>query len=260
MDFWYRIFSGLGFIFILNNYFVLNIKNSLGDHIMENGNYNSKIFWRAYKIYAVGRRKTIKAISYIKNSINNKTLTKNILLIKDGERKEIINVSNNSPHKYLPKDITAYDLIIYRVPSKKTDCDYDLVRLSLPFQDNKENTNNNHNCYDGKIYSPMVKILSNENVENSYDLELDSDNYYVEGNKIYDTPFIKWIVKEKYKEALVENDYEITYLDEDMNECSINNKDYLVVSSDGIKKVIYQDGVDSEKNGSSSSNTGWGIW
>lgn len=273
MNFWYGILSSLGFIFILNNYFVFNIKNSLGDHIMSGNYLNNKVFWGFYKMYAVGKRKTSNAITIIKSKINTKRLNKNLLLIKDGVREQIIRVNNKPISNYLPDNVGDYDLIIYRIPSQKKDIDYDLVRVmpnKLITDDSisENNTENSiacstlANCYDGKVYSPLVRVAINENVERDYELELESDNYYIEGNIIFDTPFVKWIIKEKYDESLPESGYTITYLDEDMNESKLNDKDYLLITKKGIERIQYK--CEKSENDSDTNNeenkSSWGLW
>lgn len=273
MNFWYGILSSLGFIFILNNYFVFNIKNSLGGDIMSGNYLNNKVLWGFYKMYAVGKRKTSNAITIIKSKINTKRLNKNLLLIKDGVREQIIRVNNKPISNYLPDNVGDYDLIIYRTPSQKKDIDYDLVRVmpnKLITDDSiSENDTENRidcstlvNCYDGKVYSPLVRVAINENVERDYELELDSDNYYIEGNIIFDTPFVKWIIKEKYDESLPESGYTITYLDEDMNESKLNDKDYLLITKKGIEKIQYkcEKGENDSDTNNEENKSSWGLW
>lgn len=263
-DFWFAIFSGAGFIYLINNFNVFNIKNSLAETYMNNTYISSCTKWKCFKLYAIAKEKSLKTIQYVKKSLKPNTISKNILFVNNGERETQYYINTNKTSSTLntiPENLENFDLIIYRAPSSIDKFDYDLLRLTQDSEKVKNNTDISYNVYSDKIYSPEISF---ENSNETYDLDIEKDNYFVVGNKIFDLPFVKWIVKEKYKKDIPEENYTITYLDENMNENTIKQNEYLVIKKDSIIKEVDNTASNDNNNDNNElvnkSESGWGLW
>ncbi len=265
MEYLYGLLSGLGFIIILNNYIVFNIKNSLGDYNIISNTESNKILWNIFKICSTTKHKTLKLINTAAKYISTKKLCKNILFINNGNRTNNIIIKGNKPdYECLDTFVSECDLILYRIPSENNNIGYDLKRILINTDQKDISIDEqikNYSCYKGKLHSPIVKL---ENDKGSYELDMKDDNYYVNGNIIYDTPFIKWILKEKHGISLSNtNKYTICYFDEDMCETELTSDEALHIDKDSIKKITTTCDNEADSTESSveeeSSGTGW-LW
>jgi hypothetical protein len=263
-DFWIALFSSVGFVYIINNFFIFNLKNSLAETYIMNNNYISNCTkWECFKMYAVAKERTSKTLKYIKGCLVNKNIGKNIIFITNGVRQEKHYIENCPKNKILvntiPDDVSKFDLILYRTPSKSNNFDYDLVRLPNTIEAVNNHKDISQTPYKDKIYSPEISF---DNSSLTYELDIKRDNYYVVGNKIFDYPFIKWIIREKYNTDIPNQNYTITYLDEDMNENNLTNNEYLVIKEDSIVKE--KDASSTECNKidkvEEAHSNGWGFW
>lgn len=242
MDYFYGLLSGLGFIIILNNYIVYNINNSLGDFRITTNEQGNKLMWNIFKIYSNTRHKALQLLDTAKTYITYKKLRKNILFVNNGLRTnniefDVENVDKEDIHKCLETYANNCDLILYRSPSQSKNEGYDLIRIII--NDNKDisisDKITDYTCYSGKLHSPIVTI---ENNEDKYELDIKDDNYYINDNMIYDTPFIKWILREQHDIVLDDNDkYTIHFFDEDMCEVELSKTEALCIKNDSIKKI-----------------------
>lgn len=105
-----------------------------------------------------------------------------------------------------------------------------------------------------QIHSPVL-ILNNE--EESIDLSLDEDNYYIVGNKIFDTAFVKWILFEKHNIRLTDEDtYKITFFDADMSCKTLEKSNFILIGEDKLE-VLDSLAPPQDKL---CEAPGWGLW
>jgi len=263
-DFWIALFSSVGFVYIINNFCIFNLKNSLAETYIMNNNYISNCTkWECFKMYAVAKEKTYKSLEYIKSCIVNKNISKNIIFITNGVRKEKHYIENCPKNKIsvntIPESVSEFDLILYRCPSNVNNIDYDLIRLTNTLEAVKNHKDISHTVYKDKIYSPEISF---DNSSVTYELDIKRDNYYVVGNKIFDYPFIKWVIREKYNKNIPNCNYTITYLDENMNESKITKNEYLVIKEDSITKEKATTNAECDKvdKVEEEQSNGWGFW
>ena len=244
-----------------------NIKNSLGDYNIISGKENNQLLWNIFKLYASTKHKTLRLLTSAMKYVKDTGLRKNIIFIHNGERTSKITLDDNDLIDDVVNNIKENhsDLVFYRNPSNNNSTGYDLIRI---LNDNEADESikdkiNNYSCYKGKLHSPIVKL---ENDDDEYDLVTKDDNYYVVGNIIYDTPFIKWILKEQYNISLSDTTkYTISYFDEDMCEMDLSNSEALSVEADAIKKILINDtsknnSVESEEDNTTKTDVqGW-LW
>lgn len=260
-DFWIAIFSSVGFIYAINVYNVFNIKNSLAETYMNNTLISNCTKWNCFKVYVVAKEKTVKTIKYVKNRLMTNNIYKNIIFVNGGVRNAKYCIEGKKAEKSfnsIPENLDNIDLIIYRAPSTIENIDYDLVRLPLHLDTVKNNKDISYKTYKDKIYSPEISF---EYSDESYELDIEKDNYFIVGNKIFDLPFIKWIVKEKYNKNIPETNYTISYLDESMTECTINQNEYLLIKEDCIEKQTNKETESNKENNlANKDESGWGFW
>ena len=100
-----------------------------------------------------------------------------------------------------------------------------------------------------KIYSPTLKF---DNSEDTYDLTLAKDNFYVTGNKLFDSQFIAWILKEKYNILLEPNiPYSISFFNENMELKTLRRGEDVVLCSEEINFNLINDKTENSDTGTS---------
>ncbi len=105
-----------------------------------------------------------------------------------------------------------------------------------------------------QIHSPVL-ILNN--VEEPFDLSLDEDNYYIIGNKIFDTAFVKWILFEKHNIRLTDEDtYKIKFFDADMSCKTLEKSNFILIGEDKLE-VLDSLAPPQDKL---CEAPGWGLW
>ena len=254
MSFWYNLLTGVGIVYLFNNYVILNINYSSGYNLI-----NNRISWNIFKFYAISKRKALLYVQDMKKRFYQNSLHKNVVFLKNGEREKIVDITGDSYDAKLPQNVDNFDMILYRIPSTESNDNYNLLRLDLDTDSLKDLEQRECVCYKGKLHSPIVSF---DNCDDSYDLDINYDNYYVVGNILFDKPFINWLMREKYNICLPSNNYTITYFDEDMSENSLSENECLLVDEDlGIRKIdcITENNTnDSEKlDATETSSSGW---
>ena len=112
----------------------------------------------------------------------------------------------------------------------------------------------NYKASKQQIHSPVL-ILNNE--EESIDLSLDEDNYYIVGNKIFDTAFVKWILFEKHNIRLTDEDtYKIKFFDADMSCKTLEKSNFILIGEDKLE-VLDSLAPPQDKL---CEAPGWGLW
>ena len=105
-----------------------------------------------------------------------------------------------------------------------------------------------------QIHAPVL-ILNN--VEEPFDLSLDEDNYYIVGNKIFDTAFVKWILFEKHNIRLTDEDtYKIKFFDADMSCKTLEKSNFVLI---GENKIEVLDSLAPPQDKLCEA-PGWGLW
>lgn len=105
-----------------------------------------------------------------------------------------------------------------------------------------------------QIHAPVL-ILNN--VEEPFDLSLDEDNYYIVGNKIFDTAFVKWILFEKHNIRLTDEDtYKIKFFDADMSCKTLEKSNFILIGED---KLEIFDSLAPPQDKLCEA-PGWGLW
>jgi len=105
-----------------------------------------------------------------------------------------------------------------------------------------------------QIHAPVL-ILNN--VEEPFDLSLDEDNYYIVGNKIFDTAFVKWILFEKHNIRLTDEDtYKIKFFDADMSCKTLEKSNFILIGEDK-HEVLNSLAPPQDKL---CEAPGWGLW
>ncbi len=80
------------------------------------------------------------------------------------------------------------------------------------------------------VPKPFMQIEYKDS-ENKIEIQNDMLNYYIEGNKILDYDFVKFIMKENYGIDILD-DYKIIILDENVKMLTIKKNEYVLVIDD----------------------------
>jgi len=120
-----------------------------------------------------------------------------------------------------------YDLVFYK------DCNNNFVRLRY----NNINTFKTFNISNIKFLD--IKLSYEGTV---YKIEFGEDNYYINGNVLFDRVFISWFIKHKYNIDLDDSkDYRCTIMDNDVNMITINKYNSIVIDADTYSVLKIKD-------------------
>ncbi len=90
---------------------------------------------------------------------------------------------------------------------------------------------NDEKTTDMKVVPKPFMQLEYKDSENKIEVQGEMLNYYIEGNKILDYDFVKFIMKENYGIDILD-DYEIIILDENVKMLTIKKNQYVLVIDD----------------------------
>lgn len=120
-----------------------------------------------------------------------------------------------------------YELVFYK------DCNNNFVRLRY----NNLNTFKTFNISNIKFLD--IKFSYEGTV---YKIEFGEDNYYINGNVLFDRVFISWFIKHKYNIDLDDSkDYRCTIMDNDVNMITINKYNSIVIDADTYSVLKIKD-------------------
>jgi len=149
-----------------------------------------------------------------------------ILLINDGHERHECDVNHMSVYV---NSLSNYDVILYKEQTPSANkYKYNILRLDETTYVNcmlkKQTIQVNKNEF------LFVQILYKDN---TYVVDFGVNNYYIEGNKLFDKPFIKWFLNASYGVLLDDNtDYICNFMDKNINIISLNSSQYVVIEKD----------------------------
>jgi len=95
-----------------------------------------------------------------------------------------------------------------------------------------------------KIYSAIIKMISWGGDE--YEIDLSENDYMLEGNRLFDKTFIKYWLKNYSQEELMDDDiYCVTFFDQDMEQVTIDEGSYIILTKDSYKIEREDDSVEN---------------
>tara|TARA_B100000902_G_C27255959_1_gene887847 strand:+ start:366 stop:1160 length:795 start_codon:yes stop_codon:yes gene_type:complete len=133
-----------------------------------------------------------------------------------------------------------FDMIFYKFPSKDAKYDYNIKRIdNIDVFDNNYSTpkfyEGDINIVNSSIIGIQVEIINEYNKKEEYPINLDTDNYFLENNKLFDKKFMKFWLYEKYR-ILEFKSYKVSYFDKKtMNLETLENGDYITITVNGCK-------------------------
>lgn len=125
--------------------------------------------------------------------------------------------------------------------SEKNDCD--MVLYDVLQEDGKRYTTKRFASFDEVVGFEMGErapevaekvnmlglMLQQKDTGKKFDLSL-SDNWFVEGNILFDAPMVRYIMREQHKVTMLESDdYEVTFIDEHMNVRTVKATEHLYI-------------------------------
>ena len=110
--------------------------------------------------------------------------------------------------------------------------------------------------YENKI--PKLFLLAEVNVgENKYEIHKYLDNFYVIGNKLFDRPFIKWLLHKYYDVKLNKNQkYTINLIDKEVKLFSLHDEKQIKIikKNDKLSYEILNETSDNSENKNENKN------
>ena len=98
-----------------------------------------------------------------------------------------------------------------------------------------QNNNFEKMLFNEKVKKPFVKISYIEpNSEVSIDMNI-PDSYYLENNELFCATFVKRYLEYQNKPYNFDLDYQIYIMDSDINEFTLSNEEYIVITKDGYE-------------------------
>ena len=161
--------------------------------------------------------------------VNNKITQKKLLYCLTDTS---ISILGTTPHDF--------DMIFYKFPCKDHKYNYNVKRIdNIDVFDNSYSTPNFYegdiNIVNSSIIGIQIEIVNEYDKKEEYSINLDTDNYFLENNKLFDKKFIKFWLYEKYR-ILEFKSYKVSYFDKKtMNLETLENGDYITITVNGCK-------------------------
>ena len=228
----------IGFMFFINALYVdvmiffnfLYKSSPFFKYIADVAKYNNQIIHSIlfeYKIEPYNKRWI--NISYLHADINNIYLNENY----DHYYEELIDNTSllaeqlNNNYQVLNSQSIDYTLLTM------TYKDQYIVRSE--FLD-LQNNNFEKILFNEKVRKPFLQITYTEpnNDKVSIDMNL-PESYYLENNELFCATFVKRYLEYQNKPYNFDLDYEIKIMDSDINEFTLSNEDYIVITKDGYE-------------------------
>jgi hypothetical protein len=168
---------------------------------------------------------------YIPTLLAKGTPQASLKFICDGDEIETCTIHNFKKNKNI-----NYDFILYEIPIIKKD-NYDkydnyVVRYEkmadvLPIE------YNSMKCFELN----MIQMIINES-DNPITIDLGRTQYMINGNVLFDRPFLKWYLNMRCHISLEpEDQYVITFIDHEMNYITLPDSSYLLIKKNGYDIV-----------------------
>ena len=220
-------------LLIITSFFATILSKKLCDYIYpEKMNLlYIKITLYGFKIYATMHLLSQRVIKLFYNKPQNHI----ILFIKNGHE---VKECNKEQFKLHTATIYNYDLILYKELNTSTDT-YNVVRL--------DKNVNEENIRISNIKFIDIQVECNGA---THCLDFGNENYYIEGNILFDKAFIVWVLNHYYGVTLT-GDYKCTIMDNNVNLIQLNSLNYIRIEKDnylvGTKEDNLEEKYDQEK-------------
>ena len=84
-----------------------------------------------------------------------------------------------------------------------------------------------------------------ERDENVFSLSLEDDNYYIDNNKLFDKPFIRWLLREQHNKLLESADsYCVYYFDTNMDQHKIGPNEFIHLHEGNVDICLATENID----------------
>ena len=196
--------------------------------------YAVKLGWDTIEMYSRSEIAVINFYNKYFPTLLAKTEAKaTIKFICDGE--EISNYSFTDFNKIKKTFKKNFDFILYEIPIKKDNyAKYDnyVVRYEnvgdvIPIE------YNSLKCFELN----MIQVTINEATD-PVAIDLGRTQYMINGNVLFDRPFLKWFLNKNCSYILNQDDkYVITFIDHEMNYITLPDYCYLLVKKNGYDIV-----------------------
>ena len=134
----------------------------------------------------------------------------------------------------------SYNISMEDVGEKKEDMDVIFLKTIKDldvFYFRLDNLDNLEEIQFNKVEKLFLQVeLIDKDNNNIIDIHHNLDKFYIEGNKILDTDFLKWYLFYFHKNKLPEN-YELRIFDKDINMLTLEKSEYINITKEGYNKL-----------------------
>ena len=197
--------------------------------------FENNVLWYSLKSYSIinkyGSVLVKNILKLFQSEINDDSINlyMNGDLVKTYTSEELICKKTSYPQ---------HDLVLYywKVP----DLEKHKVAVYSTIDDLSDKFSNSKT----KIYSAIIKMISWGGDE--YEIDLSENDYMLEGNRLFDKTFIKYWLKNYSQEELMDDDiYCVTFFDQDMEQVTIDEGSYIILTKDSYKIEREDDSVEN---------------
>jgi len=210
--------------------------NKLNDIIKKQSyTYGWQILEKVSKCETVISNVWYKYKVYLPSLFNNSN--QRLIFVKDGE--EIVKLSFNSfILKLRNKDISAdYDFILHHIPIETID-KYDTYDSCYKRYAKVTDITESRFVKSPKCIEFTTVVLSIKNSDKTYCIDYGGSQFNINGNRLYDRLFLKWVLKKYHNLSLTDNDdYTLGFIDHNMNYITVPTNSHLLIENDDYKIV-----------------------
>lgn len=141
---------------------------------------------------------------------------------------------------------------------KKSTTEYDFILLN----NNKENISVRFdNIPDSFVYNKSnVKFLACEIVINDKTYEINCDNYYITGNKLFDMTFINMYMNNNYNLLVNESNYKVKLINEDFTVIELDDTKHLILNENDYTIICKTEDATTSPIHNNDENSGSWFW
>jgi len=154
--------------------------------------------------------------------------------------KKLLQCLTNTTNSILSSPLEDFDMILYKIPSEDDKYYYSVKRIdNINVLDANykflEYPEKNVNILSPCVIGSQVEVEKLDGKIEIFPINLDTDNYFLEHNKLFDEKFIKYWLYEHYNLGDF-NSYKVSYFDKNtMNLEILEEGDYMTITTDGCK-------------------------
>lgn len=196
--------------------------------------YILKQGWVMMKMRKYFERQKGIVFVFIRNMFPKMTNVKVMLVSNDGSvfttivdtKRKNEEIIGNNDYEMILVEFQSENLILNK-------CKRDTVRVS-----SMDKVSDSYELSNAKFLGTQINVKEGNNVLESLQIDLSTDNFYVSKNILFDRIFVNYLLKQKLDSVLSDNQhYEVVFFDQNIQQHKVIEPEYIELKKDGFDIV-----------------------